>query len=486
MIFILISGSFLLHMLFMSNMSLLVEEAYYWNYAQHLDFSYLDHPPMVAVVIKALTFILGNSEYSVHIGSYLCWFVSAFFCYRLSELISKGSGIYSLLLLSSFPFFFAQSILMTPDAPLMACWSAAIYGLFRCLVLHEAKYWYVVGMWIGLGMLSKYTICLLGFTSLIYMMTTPSARSWLFKKEPYLCILISLLFFTPVLYWNVTHQWVSFIFQSSRRFAAVSSLDLHNLILLTLLFTTPIGFWCLIKLCLNYSSSSLSYPLSKQFLQFFTLIPLSFFALFSLNHEINFNWIGPIFLALIPWIALLAQRNSSLRSFCIGTSVVLLSSYLATFLLIAFNPYELVQQKCFIKIINWEPLIKQFNKLALLTEQQTNEQPIFVPLDNYPIASELAFYQMKLLQQKKVTRVYPIEGMHLFGGESLMYRYWTLNPNLDKRPLIIIAKEVWRFDDPLLTAKTRALSPLYKIWSQGQGQGLRNIPYYYKIVMMSD
>jgi dolichol-phosphate mannosyltransferase len=462
-------------------MSLFVEEAYYWNYAQHLDFSYLDHPPMIAFLIKTSTFFFLNSEYSVRIGSFFCWFISAFFTYRLSELITKHSGIYSLLLLASFPFFFAQSILMTPDAPLMACWSASLYCLYRCLVLHEPKYWYATGIWIGLGMLSKYTIALLGVASLFYIVTTANARLWFFKKEPYLCVLISALLFTPVLYWNATHQWASFIFQSSRRFAAVSSFDLHNLIILTVLFVMPIGVWSLIKLSTHYPIS-LSSPYSKRFLQCFTLIPLGFFALFSFNHEINFNWIGPIFLALMPWLASLAHQNSSIRSFCLGTASILLVGYLFISLLFVFNKYEHLQQKLFIKLIDWESLIKHFNVLAQDVEQQTQKTPFFVALDNYPIASQLNFYQTKLMEQKKITNIYPVEGAHVFDHESLMYRYWTQNPNLDNKPLIIISKELWRFEDPLLTAKSKELSSLGFIWSQGQG--VKNIPYYYKIVSM--
>lgn len=63
----------------MRHARLLVEEAYYWNYAQHLDWGYLDHPPMVAVLIKACTFLFGTNEFGVRSASLFCWFISAFF-----------------------------------------------------------------------------------------------------------------------------------------------------------------------------------------------------------------------------------------------------------------------------------------------------------------------------------------------------------------------------------------------------------------------
>ena len=40
-----------LRFVFLGTLNLLPEEAYYWNYAQHLDIGYLDHPPMVAWMI---------------------------------------------------------------------------------------------------------------------------------------------------------------------------------------------------------------------------------------------------------------------------------------------------------------------------------------------------------------------------------------------------------------------------------------------------
>jgi hypothetical protein len=44
----LISFSLLLRLSFLGMVDFLSEEAYYWAYGQNLDFSYLDHPPMVA------------------------------------------------------------------------------------------------------------------------------------------------------------------------------------------------------------------------------------------------------------------------------------------------------------------------------------------------------------------------------------------------------------------------------------------------------
>jgi dolichol-phosphate mannosyltransferase len=60
-----------LRLIFMGTIDLLPEEAYYWNYAQHLDVGYLDHPPMVAWLIWLGTTVFGQTEFAVRAGAAL-------------------------------------------------------------------------------------------------------------------------------------------------------------------------------------------------------------------------------------------------------------------------------------------------------------------------------------------------------------------------------------------------------------------------------
>lgn len=484
-IFFILGMSLLLHVFCMIKTNLFVEEAYYWNYAQHLDFSYLDHPPMVAWLIKLSTLILGLNEFAVRSTNLLCWLVMILFSYKLTELINRGSGIYSILLLAILPFFFLQTIIITPDVPLLACWSAALYYLYRVLVLQERQYWYLTGLWMGLGMLSKYTSVLLGLTALLYMATMPAARSLFKRKEPYLCALIALMLFTPVLYWNATHAWASFIFQSTRRFSETRSTHIFYLLGLTLFFLTPVGIFSLTTLSKKKSVESewINFE-TKRFIQMFTLLPLGFFALFSLNHEIKFNWIGPIFLAIIPWIAVSMTYIHQQRKAWFNTALVLLICFSAVILVICYNPYEKIQQKIFPKLIAWDSLIKEFHQVAAKIETQTHKTPVFIALDHYSISSEFAFYQKKLVDQGIILKPYPIISAHIFNINTLMYRYWSKNENLADTPLLIIANDLWHFSDVRMTQKVIDTGDLSKIWSTGEGQSVKNIPFYYKVVQL--
>lgn len=482
---LIISTAVFIHILCMIYANLLVEEAYYWNYAQHLDFGYLDHPPMVAFLIKITTAILGTNEFAVRSSSLFCWCLTVFFSYKWTELINRGAGWYSVMLLAVLPFFFLQSLVITPDIPLILCWSALLYCLYRVLILNEAHYWYPAGLCLGLGMLSKYTIVLLAIATFVFIVVQPTARTWLRRKEPYLAALLAALIFSPVIYWNATHEWVSFLFQSKRRFVATSSIDIHNLLMLLVIFITPLGAFSLWELLKKNTEHAVGLSLkSKRFVQIYTFVPLSFFALFSLNHEVNLNWIGPIFLALIPWLAAFAHAIAKKRRLWMWAACALLLAYSGTVLLAAFNTSEQIQQKLFIKAVAWESLIKQFHELAQDIEAKSHKKVIFAPLDNFPISSELAFYQQKLLASGVISKIYPTMGSHLFGVESLMYRYWSKSTLPEDAVLILITKEQWRFDLPELTKQVKDLSPIENILSTGQGQKVKNIPFYYKTVCM--
>jgi dolichol-phosphate mannosyltransferase len=66
-----VAYAFALRLVYQGSVELLPEEAYYWNYSRHLDIGYLDHPPMVAWLIRAGTAVFGQSQFGVRAGA-LC------------------------------------------------------------------------------------------------------------------------------------------------------------------------------------------------------------------------------------------------------------------------------------------------------------------------------------------------------------------------------------------------------------------------------
>ncbi|MGL5742947.1 MAG: glycosyltransferase family 39 protein [Legionella sp.] len=471
----------LMRFLFVGAHNLFVEEAYYWNYSQHLDFGYLDHPPMVAVLIKVSTLIFGTNEFGIRFPALFCWGLAAFFSFKLTELIHRGSGLNAIVLLSLMPFYFVQSTLITPDQPVLACWSALLYYFYRIFFLDESESWYKAGVWLGLGMLSKYTVVLLGPAVLLYLITVPSARYWFTRKEPYLCVLIAALLFMPVIYWNATHEWASFIFQSTRRFKAMHRFSFHHFLGLAFLFLLPGGVIGLGLLCNKRYAVDLAAK-KRWFLQLFTLFPLAFFGIYSLNHPIKIDWIGPGLISIVPWLAFLISRSRKFYQAWHLGAFFLLPCYAILIGLIAFGFSEKASQTLFRKMISWENITEQIHNVAKHEKLTRNTTPIIVPLDLYNIGSELVFYQTKLFKQGKIQETYPVEGRHIFCKNSLMYQYWSKGTIPSKQILMLVADNLKDFDLPSIHAQTTLLAPPKKLWSHSQGKGAVVDPYYYELV----
>lgn len=484
-IIFIVVASLCIRFLCIGSYNLLVEEAYYWNYSQHLDFGYLDHPPMVALLIKLSTLIFGTTELAIRFPALLCWGLATWFSYQLSELICRDSGLYAVLLLAILPFYFLQSLVTTPDQPVLVCWSAALYYFYRIARYEEAYSWYKAGIWLGLGLLSKYTIVLLGPCVVLYLITVPSARHWFIRKEPYLCALIAALCFTPVIYWNATHEWASFVFQSTRRFQAPHHFSFHYFLGLLVLFLLPGGIIGLKQLIFKNTRNSIEITLeSRRFIQIFTLFPLAFFGLYSFNHSIKIDWVGPGLISIIPWLALLILKNKNFFKAWYASSFVLIPCYMILIGLIAFGPSQNTSQLLFKKMISWENLTEQFTEIANKVELDTKTTPIFVPLDAYNIGSELLFYQSKLFKQNRITKTYPVVGSHLFNLNSLMYQYWDNNQQHSGSTMILISTNPAEFELSSIQTASVAVSEPQKLWAHSQGKGAPVDQYYYKIVTM--
>ena len=117
-----------LRLIYLGQAQLIPDEAYYWNYAQHMDLSFVDHPPMVAWLIWIGTSIFGDNEFGVRIAAYICSLITMGYLYALTlNLYDKSTSMRAMLILAVLPIGFVHGMLMTPDSPLLATWAATLY-----------------------------------------------------------------------------------------------------------------------------------------------------------------------------------------------------------------------------------------------------------------------------------------------------------------------------------------------------------------------
>ena len=191
--------------------------------------------------------LFGQDELGVRFGAFLCWFVTAFFTYQLTKTIfNKDSAMRALVLVATLPIFFGVAVVMTPDAPLIACWAGALYFLYRALVLGTPQAWIGVGICLGIGLATKYTIAFLGPAVVVFHADRSLGKKMVLRPQPYLAAILAGLIFSPVIWWNYQNHWVSFLFQSQGRLQAGAQFSTHILLLSILILLTPVGLFAAI------------------------------------------------------------------------------------------------------------------------------------------------------------------------------------------------------------------------------------------------
>jgi dolichol-phosphate mannosyltransferase len=472
----------ILRLLFAGSVELMPEETYYWNYSRHLDLGYLDHPPMVAWLIRLGTALFGQSSFGVRFGALCCGVVTSVYTYRLTRnLFGETSALAALVLAQALPFFFLSGLLMTPDAPLTAAWAASLYYLERALAAGRTSAWWGVGIALGLGMISKYSIGLLALVTFVFMLWDREARQWWKRPAPYAAALIALVIFSPVIIWNAQHEWASFAFQTSRRLAEAPRFALHKLIASALVLITPTGVLA-IALALrrnpSHSSEVKAEPRQQRFMATAVLVPLAVFVIFSLRHEVKLDWTGAPWTGALPLMAagmagVAAQIKgwgARVRAAWSPTLVIVLLIYGAGLHYLVLGLPGVGYNKHIELIpIGWRDLSRNVLNSAARVREETGSDPLIVGMDRYAIASEIAYYGSGRTTSSS----------HLFGGIGLMYERWTPAELQEGRNLLLVAFDPNELSGPAVESQAERWGPIEENVLFRDGRFVRH--YYQRV-----
>ena len=461
---------FLLRLFYLPWINLFPEEAYYWNYAQHLDIGYLDHPPMVAWLIALGTRIGGQTEFGVRVFALVCSAVTSFFAWRLAaRLYGRPAAAAAALLTQLLPFFFMAGWIMTPDAPLTACWAATLYFLARAFfdpADRAPRAWLGVGVCLGLGLLSKYTVALLGPAAMLFLLLDVPSRGWWRRWEPYAASMLAVLIFSPVIRWNLVHHGASFAFQSTSRLRAHAEFSLPALLGSALLMLTPVGAWLAARAWRRGGAATAAVIDEERrrwrFAWVFTLAPLAVFVAFSLTHRVKLNWTGPLWLALVP--ALAAQiagegwpaPGAGLRLAWRVTAAALAVLSLGLLQYLSFGvPGVRYAHNIALLPVGWAQLGAELEREQAEVRQGGGGRVLIVGMDRDFIASEAAFYHAG-----RPRGVDEVTGAHLFGSVSLMYAYWFPPAEQEGASLVLASFERPWLDSRAVQRHCATLEPI--------------------------
>ncbi|MEE4639884.1 MAG: glycosyltransferase family 39 protein [Wenzhouxiangella sp.] len=474
-----------LRALYMGHLDLIPDEMYYWVYAQHLALSYLDHPPLTGWIIALGTMIAGDTIYGVRLFLLPLTLVAAWYFYRYGATMGgKTTGLLCLLAFTVLPFFAVAGILMTPDAPMIAAWAAALYYFKRSLIDDEPRAFVGLGIAMGLGLLAKYTIALLALAALVFMLIDRPARRWFFKPQPYLAALLATLIFSPVLVWNWQNEWASFVFQSTRRLVENPDFSSHLVVLYALALLSPVvavaGFMSFGRIRRVIEPEQRK----RRFMLVMTAVPLAVFAVYGAFSVMKFHWTLPPWIALLPLImSALAWpiwperapvgRVHSLLVKAWSPSVITL--VLAYGLLLHFLTLGLPGLKTTdfgTGYLGWPEIAAELSELEQGVAEITGKPPLLAATSKWGQAAAVAFHHPEGRHDQ-------ITAQNLVGMSGSMWEYWFDRGTHPERPVILYNTRSRLIEEAWLEGALIGLGPLQQRPIFRDGELIQTL--YYRI-----
>ena len=187
------------------------DELYYWCWATSLQWSYYDHPPMTAVMIRASTALFGNELWAVRLPA-VC---STLGVLAVIGWLTRPRDLLPLVLFT--PAFTAGAVVVTPDTPLLLFWSLYLLWLVDVQTRLAddrpvpAWLWAAGGVAVGCGVLGKYTTGLAVGGGFVCFCLGGQWRRWVGGYVAH--GLIACVVASPILIHNVNHDFKPLLYQ---------------------------------------------------------------------------------------------------------------------------------------------------------------------------------------------------------------------------------------------------------------------------------
>jgi 4-amino-4-deoxy-L-arabinose transferase-like glycosyltransferase len=246
------------------------DEAHYWDWSRHLDWSYYSKGPLVALLIRlscelfgswsrALT---GNEMLAVRLPAVVCGSLLLASIYVLTVQVYRRErwALAAVGIALTLPLIAAGSSLMTIDAPFICCWGWALVFTYWALfddstaksltAKSEIRFpskatwaWTAAGLCVLVGVLAKHTMVLWVPFLGLFLLMTPSLRPVLFRRGFWWMTALGALGGLPILVWNMRNGWVMLLHEGGHAGVGEALSCLGPLNYLGTQLGVLLGFW---------------------------------------------------------------------------------------------------------------------------------------------------------------------------------------------------------------------------------------------------
>jgi len=305
----LILGFAVLHMVLAASIPVFEDEAYYQLWASAPSAAYYDHPPMVAWFIAAGQGLLGQTLLGLRLVSILAGIAVSLMIYRITWLYAQNeqTAFRAVLFGKAMLPFSILAFAATPDAGSVLFWTASVWALVEVVKGGSKNWWLLVGLFAGLGVLSKFTNLFLGLSLVIWLLASREGRARLKVWQVWLGAIIGAAVLVPLALWNFENNFVGLERQFGR-IEEVSEFSAGHFVafLLSVIFLiTPLLFWLVFR-------AFRQTPTPKIFI--WLIAPIFLFLTWQATKSVaGGQWLIPIFPLLAVLAALSAPKNWATR-----------------------------------------------------------------------------------------------------------------------------------------------------------------------------
>lgn len=443
---LLIAGLTVFRLVFIAFAPVTSQEAYYWLYSRSLDLSYADHPPMIGLSIFVGTFLFGDNAFGIKFMAVVWSFLTNVLLYitarralvELSPEQRANTAFCALVIYNLTLFAHAFAVIQQPDSALLFFWLAVLYFVQEFQRTQRGTCFLYAGIALGASLLCKYTAVAILPGIFVAMLLTAQQRRALLSVYPYAAVVLAVLIFLPVLYWNANHEWISFTMQFSHRGQeAASGGGLHIRYFLQLLATqlamlTPLVFVLFVKSCFTLSKRWRDFPgvhlyfLSGAFLIFG-------FVLISFTSKVKLHWLLPAYSGAILAIAYLYRGTGLWASVWVRRGAVFsLVLIVCCHLLLVIPGFQIFQ------VNSWSGWHQFTREVTDLQESLGGRDKVFLFADSHKTAAYLTFYS---------EGHQPAYAQNIIGGFAKQFSVWELPAGLQGKSGLYVSSRAQLMPD---------------------------------------
>ncbi len=392
------------------------DEAYYFMWAQRLDWAYYSKGPGVALAIRAGTALFGENAFGVRFFSPLLSLLTSLIVFFLTRrLYGEPKAVFAVALLNIIPIFNVGSVIMTIDPLSIFFWLAAIATFWLALERTAAfsLWWPLTGLFVGLGFLCKYTNALLLLSIVLVLAVFPRYRRALIQPGFYSLLGVFGLCMLPPLVWNIKNGWVTAHHIWSRggltKNEPWSPLEFFEFVGAHLGVYSPLVFVMLVwALVAGLREGRTHYR--ARFLLCFSLPIIALYFLLSVKEAGEANWTAPGFATLGIYAAHFGfdavSRRGRRRVFVVAAMIV---GILMSILIVNTDLVRVALRSSGVswewpyrrdpsaRLRGWETAAEGIAALRMAEEERLGKK-LFLIANKYGTAAALGFY----LPEKRV------------------------------------------------------------------------------------